>query len=98
MFIIANFIYAVARILDMILSAYSFLIIIQALISWVNPDPFNPFVQFLRTLTEPVYSRMRRFIPPIGPLDLTPFVVLLAIFFMQNFLVRSLIDLSMTIR
>jgi len=55
-----NFLYAIASILDKILWAYMWLIIIRALISWVNPDPYNPIVRFLIKVTEPVLYFVRR--------------------------------------
>ena len=62
------------------------IIIARALISWVNPDPHNPVVRFLHRVTDPVLDRLRRFIPPIGGMDLTPIALILAIVFVQSFL------------
>ena len=93
MFVLGNFIAAVARIIDIALTAYMWIIVIRAVLSWVNPDPYNPIVRFLYRATEPVLYRVRRILPDMGGLDLSPLVVLLAIFFLQNFLVASLFDL-----
>jgi len=69
------------------LELYKWVIIISALITWVNPDPSNPVVQVLRRLTEPVYSYMRRYIPTaIGGIDLAPIIVIFAIIFVQQLL------------
>ena len=78
---------AVASTLIMILELYKWVIIISALITWVNPDPSNPIVQILRRLTEPVYSFIRRYVPTIiGGIDLAPIIIIFAIFFVQQLL------------
>ena len=94
MFVVANLLNAVAYILKIVLDIYMWVIIARAILSWVNPDPYNPIVRFLYRATEPVLYRVRRILPDLGGLDLSPLVVLLAIFFLQNFLVASLIDLA----
>ncbi|MGQ9569916.1 MAG: YggT family protein [Thermodesulfovibrionales bacterium] len=95
MFIIANLLLAVAHILDAALTVYMWIIIISAIISWVNPDPYNPIVRFLRAVTEPVYRPIRRVIGyRLGPIDISPIIVILAIVFIQKFLISSLIDIA----
>ena len=86
MFILANFISALAKVIDYGLTIYMWVIIARALISWVNPDPYNPIVQFLYRITEPVLTPIRRLIPiyKIG-IDISPIIVIMAIFFLQNF-------------
>lgn len=98
MFVFSNFLYAVAQILDYALSAYMWIIIIRALISWVNPDPYNPIVRFLYAITEPVLYRVRRLLPNMGGLDLSPMIVIFVIYFLQFFLVRTLLDVAMRMR
>ena len=99
MFIFANLILAVGKILDILLSAYMWIIIISALLSWVNPDPYNPIVRFLHAVTEPVLRPVRKFIGGrTGPVDLSPMIVILAILFIRSFLIRSLIDLAFTLK
>ncbi len=93
MFVVANLLNAVAYILKIVLDIYMWVIIARAILSWVNPDPYNPIVKFLYRVTEPVLYRIRRVLPDMGGLDLSPLVVLLAIFFLQKFLVASLFDL-----
>ena len=93
MFILANLLNAVAEIFYYVLTIYMYIIIGRAIISWVNPDPYNPIVRFLIRATEPVLSRVRRMLPEMGGLDLSPLVVLLAIFFLQKFLVASIFDM-----
>ena len=74
MFIFANFLIAVAKILDIVLSLYMFVIIARAVISWVNPDPYNPIVRILHSLTDPILYPIRRKIdsPEIKG-DFTPY-------------------------
>ncbi|MDA8126002.1 MAG: YggT family protein [Deltaproteobacteria bacterium] len=99
MFILGNFIYAIAKILNVALSVYLWIVIIRAVLSWVNPDPYNPIVRIIHQLTEPVMSRVRRWIPIRGmAIDFSPLIILLAIIFLQSFLVQSLIELSATLR
>lgn len=95
MFALKNLIEALASILNLGLTIYLWLIIARALLSWVNPDPYNPIVRFLYNVTEPVLGWVRRRVPLIfGGLDLTPLLVLLAIIFLQRFLVATLFDLA----
>jgi YggT family protein len=77
-------------VLDKALDIYVYIIIGRAIISWVNPDPYNPIVRFLYKATEPVLYRVRRFMPDMGGLDLSPLVVILAIYFIKAFIVKSL--------
>jgi YggT family protein len=93
MFIIANFLNAVAYVLEFALNIYMYVIIARAILSWVNPDPYNPIVNFLYRVTDPVLYRVRRMLPDMGGLDLSPIIVILAIFFMQKFLVSSIFEL-----
>jgi YggT family protein len=94
MFIAANLLTTIARIVDIILTLYTYIIIARAIISWVNPDPYNPIVSFLYRATEPVLYRVRRVLPDLGGLDLSPLLVLVAIFFLQKFLIASIYDLG----
>ncbi len=90
MFVVSTFFTAAAKIIDVILSLYMYIVIGRAIISWVSPDPYNPIVRFLYQATEPVLSRVRRFVPYLGGLDLSPLIVILAIYFLKEFVVRSL--------
>ena len=81
--------------LDIALTIYMWIVIISALISWVNPDPYNPIVRFLRNATEPVYRKIRKYIPTyFGGIDIAPVIVILLIVFLQIFLVNSLLGLA----
>ena len=95
MFIIGDLIIAVAKILDIVLEVYKWVVIIAALISWVNPDPYNPIVRLLRAVTEPAFRPIRRIIGyRLGPIDVSPLIVILVIIFTQLFLIQSLIKLG----
>ena len=91
MFILANFLKATAFVLDSVLMIYMWIIIIRALASWLNPDPYNPIVQFLYSITEPVMYRVRQVLPMSGMgIDFSPIIIILAIMFLRMFLVQSL--------
>lgn len=98
MFAVNNMIYGIARVLEIALQGYMWIVIISALISWINPDPYNPIVRTLRALTEPLYYRIRKLLPFIYSygMDFSPIVVLLIIQFLQYALVRTLFQMSMT--
>jgi YggT family protein len=100
MFLFANLIEALAGAVSMVLTAYMWIVIIRAIISWVNPDPYNPIVRFLYSITEPVLYRLRRAMPFLytSGLDLSPLVVFVSIYFLQSFLVQSLYDLARALR
>jgi YggT family protein len=99
MFVATNLILALAQLVNVVLQAYFWIIIARAVLSWVNPDPFNPIVRFLYRVTEPVLRPIRRRLPTMQMgLDLSPMVVLLAIYFLQAFLVESLRDLALSLR
>ena len=94
MVVVANFLHALASVIDLVLWAYVWVLVARALISWVNPDPYNPIVNFLYRATEPVLNRVRRVIPDLGGIDLSPLVVILIIYFIKEFVVRSIYMLS----
>lgn len=100
MFIFANFLNAAAYCLDIALMILWWLILIRAIISWVNPDPYNPFVQFLYKATEPILYPIRKMLP-LGfkfGIDISPIIAFLIIMFLKSFLVRTLIDISIKLR
>lgn len=96
MFVFNNLINAITSVIDIILEMYKWVIIISALLSWVNPDPYNPIVRFLYSITEPVLRPIRRAIGGrLGPIDISPIIVILAIIFLQNFVVATLRGIGM---
>jgi YggT family protein len=99
MFVVSNFLVAVAQVLDYVLWAYTWILLARVVISWVNADPYNPLVRFIYNATEPVLGRVReRFPVYTGGFDLSPIVVWVAVLFLQHFLVRSLYDAAYALR
>jgi len=95
MFILGNFLKALAIVLDYTLSMFMWIIIARAVLSWVNPDPYNSIVRFINNITEPVLYQIRKKIPVnFGGLDISPVIAMLGIIFLQNFLVGSLQKLA----
>jgi YggT family protein len=88
-YVVREFLLAAAWLIDYVLWIYMWIIIIRALLSWVNPDPWNPIVRFLYQVTEPVLRPIRRRLPVTG-IDFSPIVVILGIYFLQIFLIRVL--------
>ena len=95
MFVLSNFIVALAKVIDIALTIYMWIIVFRALISWVNPDPYNQIVVFLYRVTEPVLGPIRRRLPMsnIG-IDFSPIIVILAIIFLKYFLVETMIQMA----
>jgi YggT family protein len=79
---------AIVQVVDLFLSLYVWVIIARAIISWVNPSPYHPVVRFLYRVTEPVLRPIRRIIPPIYGIDLSPVIVIFAIYLIKNMLYR----------
>ncbi|GJL65572.1 MAG: YggT family protein [Nitrospirales bacterium] len=94
MFIAGNILEGVAHVLDWILTIYMYILIARALISWVNPDPYNPIVQFLSRATEPVLFAIRRRLGYGMTIDFSPIIAILIIMFLQYAVVRSLFELA----
>ena len=100
MFVLSNLLAAIAALLNVILTIFYWLILIRALISWVNPDPYNPIVKFLYKATEPILCPIRKMMPMqfgIG-IDLSPIIAFLILIFLKSFLVKTLLDLSFRLR
>ena len=99
MVVTANFIKAYAQVLCIALNIYMWVIIIRAMFTWVNPDPYNPIVQFLNKATEPVLQKVRQWFPMRGMMiDFSPIIVILAIYFLQTFLVGSMMRFAMELQ
>jgi YggT family protein len=95
MFVLSNLLVALAGVIGLVLKLYMWIIIARAVLSWVNPDPYNPIVRFLYSITDPVLLAIRRRLPlSFGGIDFSPVLVILAIIFLQRFLVSSLYDLA----
>jgi len=95
MFVLSNLIIALAKVIDIALTIYMWIIIIRAVISWVNPDPYNQIVILLYRVTEPVLRPIRRILPMrnVG-IDFSPVIVILVIIFLQYFLVETMIQMA----
>ncbi|MCF8090358.1 MAG: YggT family protein [Desulfotignum sp.] len=95
MLVLANFLEAIAVVLDYGLTLYMWIVIAGAVLSWVNPDPYNPIVRFINTATEPVLYQIRKRLPvQFGGIDISPIVVLMGIIFLQTFVVNTLHGLA----
>jgi YggT family protein len=98
MIVVSNLLAAIAEVLKWVLNIFMWIIIARAILSWVSPDPYNPIVRFIHNVTEPVLYQIRRRLPvSLGGIDFSPIIVLLAIIFLQRFVVRSLYDLALTL-
>src|SRR5262249_6734286 len=97
--ILRQFTLAVATILNSLLTLYFWILLIAAVLSWVNPDPNNAIVRFLRAVTDPVLYRVRRALPFVifSGIDFSPLLVMLAIQFVKIFVVQSLYELALSI-
>ena len=95
MFVLGYFLMAIAKILDLVLLCFMWIVIARAILSWVNPDPFNPIVRFIHIITEPVLYRIRTVLPAsFGGIDFSPIIVFLGVLFLRTFVVSSLLRLS----
>lgn len=95
MFVIGNLIQAIAVVLDILLQTLLVIVLINALLSWVRPDPSNPIVIFLERVSDLVCDPIRRLLPTnVSGIDFAPFVAMLAIWFIKMFVVGTLNDLA----
>lgn len=98
MIVVSNLLAAIAEVLKWVLNIFMWIIIARAILSWVSPDPYNPIVRFIHNVTEPVLYQIRRRLPvSFSGIDFSPIIVLLAVIFLQRFVVRSLYDLALTL-
>ena len=99
MIVVANTMSAIALVLGSLLSLYFWIVIIAAVLTWVRPDPYNPIVRTLRALNEPVFYRVRKWLPFTysSGMDFSPVVVLLAIELFNRIVITSLAQYAMTL-
>ena len=97
MTVVGYFLSALSSTVYYVLELYTYIVIARALISWVNPDPWNPIVQFLEKITEPALAPIRRLIGWRLGIDISPIVLILFLTFLQKFLVPTLAHLAATI-
>ena len=89
--IIGYFFNAIALVIGMVLTLYMWIIVARAVLSWVNPDPYNPIVRFIHNVTEPVlYPIRKRLLVSYAGMDFSPIIVFLIIIFLNNWLVPSI--------
>ncbi len=103
MFIIGNFLSAVAIVLNILLGLYMWILIIRVILSWINPAPHHSVIQqiiaFIYQATDPVLRQIRTRLPVVyGGIDFSPILVVLAIIFLQEFLVGSLFSMAAALR
>jgi YggT family protein len=91
MFFIGYFLIALAKVIGMVLTIYLWIIVARAVLSWVNPDPYNPIVRFIHNVTEPVLYPIRQRLPvSYAGMDFSPIVIFLIIIFLNSWLVPSI--------
>lgn len=100
MIIFSNTLSAIAIVVGSLLKIYFWVVVISAILSWVRPAPYNPIVRTLRTLTEPVYFRIRKLLPFTysSGIDFSPLIVLLAIELVDRIIVNSMLQYAMTMQ
>lgn len=99
MFALSNLIILVVRLLETLIDVWCILMFLRAVISWVNPDPFNPLVQFLNRATDPVLAPIRKFLPPLGFIDISPWIAMVVLYSVNKyFLVPTLLELAMRLK
>ena len=94
MFVLVNVLEAVIYVVDLLLTAYSIVLVVVCLISWVNPDPYNPIVRILRNLSEPLLWRIRKYLPftYYRGMDFSPLVLLILIQLVKMIVIKSLVQ------
>lgn len=90
MYVAGYFLQALASVIHLLLMAAIIIVIARALLSWVSPDPYNPIVRVINQFSEPLLFPVRKRVPYIGGVDLSPLIVLLGLSFLDNFLVATL--------
>ena len=93
----ANFILAVARILNFVVSAYTIVIVFRVILSWIQIPSLYPVAVIVYKLTEPLLKPIRKYVPPhkMGGLDVSPMILLIALMFINTFVIRSLTQYAM---
>jgi YggT family protein len=88
----------IVDVLHLVIQAYIIIIIVRSVLSWVNPDPYNPIVRFLYRITEPVLRPIRHRMPDLGGLDLSPMVVILVLWFAESVVLGWLRQMASELR
>lgn len=98
MFVLSNLLYAIAKVLQIFIYIELFAVILSALLSWLTPFRYSMFRQFIDAAAGIILKPFRRLLPPIGPVDISPMIAVLALVFLDNFVVRTLFDLAVRLR
>ncbi|MCB0354191.1 MAG: YggT family protein [Bdellovibrionales bacterium] len=98
MILLGRILIGIGRLLDGVLFIATILVVARAVVSWVNADPYNGIVRFLRSSTDPLLRPIQRYIPPVGGgIDLSPMILIFALFFLRQVLAGTLVDYGMKI-
>ncbi len=92
----SNLFLALANLLDLVITIYTWLVIIRVILSWLSVDSYNPFVQFIIRVTEPALSKIGRIVPNLGGLDLSPMVLILGLYLAESILVGTFTVLALS--
>lgn len=95
MFVVNNLATALADIIHLIITLYIYVIIARVIVSWINVNPYNSFVRFLVQYTEPVLYKIRRYMPNLGGIDVSPLILILILMFVDRFVVATLRQMAM---
>jgi YggT family protein len=99
MFIFGDILVALSKVLNIVLTFLWILVLARAILSWVNPDPYNPIVRFIHNITEPILFQVRKRLPSqFGGMDFSPLIVFLAIILIQEIIIHRLYVLGASIR
>lgn len=96
MFVVANLLITIAKLLELLIQVYSVIVIAAALVTWINPNPCSPAVRMLRSLTEPLFYRLRKRFPFLygSNMDFTPLAVLLVLQLINGVVVQSALQMA----
>ncbi|MBD3287896.1 YggT family protein [candidate division KSB1 bacterium] len=98
MFIIANLLITIAKIIDIAVTLYIFAIIARVIISWIQYDPYNSVVRFIVEITEPPLAKIRQLVPTFGGLDISPMILIFVLYILEGFVVSTLNDLALALK
>jgi len=87
---LAALVWAIPALIGLVISLFLFAILIRVILSWVNPDPYNPAVDLLNRLTDPILEPAQRLLPPISGIDLSPMVAMVALVLLEMLLLPPL--------
>jgi YggT family protein len=95
--LLANFLLAIARVLNFIVSAYTIVIVFRVILSWVQIPSLYPVAVIVYKLTEPLLRPIRKYVPPhkMGGLDVSPMILLIILMFINSFVIRSMTQYAM---